>query len=670
MTNSLDASVKDPTVKLISVTLDPTNVRVKNNGTGIPVEVHPVHGMYVPELVFGHLNSSSNYDDEAGRVVAGVHGLGVKLVSIFSSEFQVSVRDARTGSSYDQTWREQMTKRTDPIIHTHNKAIPSAGFVDVRFSPVPALGALTDDVRGLMAKRALDVALAARPGVRVEVNGTKLPEMTLKRYVQMLVGEGAFLALDESGPWKVALAATDSPFVAGLVNGVTSAGAHVDHVERRLYPALAAALKAKREFKAFDLKPAMMRARFAVFVVATVDKPAWDSQTKDRCVSFNSRATADYVPSEAFIKKLAGCDAVSEMAEAERSKADKKASAKTDGKMTSTVRVPKLVDATWAGTARSGQCSLILTEGDSARSFAISGLDALGRERFGVFPLKGKPINARECSAKQLADNDEMTHLKTILGLRAGEAHTKGAGLRYGAVVILTDADADGSHIRGLVLNLLHAKWPALATSGYVKVLQTPVVRATKGTAVRDFVNLSELNAWAGTDEAKSWRLKYYKGLGTWNNSDAKKLLASTKPIAFVDGAGTEEAMQLAFDAKLANARKEWILNNVATPPVPDYTKDMSIHAFVHTDLVNFSIYSVERALPSVLDGLKTSQRKILYTVLKRNYTSLAKEIKVAQLAGDVSHLTSYLHGEASLCGAIVNMAQVKRAAPPYGPLD
>jgi DNA topoisomerase-2 len=103
-------------------------------------------------------------------VVAGVHGLGVKLVSIFSSEFQVSVRDARTGSTYDQTWREQMTKRTDPKVRIHDK--PIAGFVDVRFSPVPALGALTDDVRGLMAKRALDVALAARPGVRVEVRAS------------------------------------------------------------------------------------------------------------------------------------------------------------------------------------------------------------------------------------------------------------------------------------------------------------------------------------------------------------------------------------------------------------------------------------------------------------------------------------------------------------------
>jgi DNA topoisomerase II len=380
----------------------------------------------------------------------------------------VSVRDARTGSTYDQTWREQMTRRTDPKVRIRAK--PVAGFVDVAFSPVPALGALTEDVRGLMAKRALDVALAARPGVRVDVNDARLPDMTLKRYVQLLIGEDAFLALDESGPWKVALAATDAPCVVGLVNGVTSTGAHVDHVERRLFPALAAALKSKRDFKSFDLKPAMVRARFAFFVVATVDKPAWDSQTKERCVSFNARGTADYAPSEAFLKKLAACETVAEMVQAELSKADKRVAAKSDGRMASTVRVPKLVDATWAGTARSKQCLLILTEGDSARTFAIAGLDALGRERYGVWPLKGKPINARECSAKQLADNEEMTHLKTILGLRAGEAHAGGANLRYGGVVILTDADADGSHIRGLVLNLLHAKWPALATSGFVKV--------------------------------------------------------------------------------------------------------------------------------------------------------------------------------------------------------
>lgn len=159
-------------------------------------------------------------------------------------------------------------------------------------------------------------------------------------------------------------------------------------------------------------------------------------------MSYDSRGSATYTPSEAFVKKLVGSDAVAEMVAAERAKADKKAASKTDGRMTITVNVPKLVDAAWAGTAKSNQCFLILTEGDSARTFAISGLDSLGRERYGVWPLKGKPLNARECSAKQLSENDEMNHLKTILGLRSGETHAAGVGLRYGGIVILTDADA------------------------------------------------------------------------------------------------------------------------------------------------------------------------------------------------------------------------------------
>lgn len=659
VSNALDASVKDPTVKNVWVALTERAVSVRNDGAGIPVEVHAESGLRVPQLIFGELHAGDNFGDEE-RLVAGQNGLGVKLCNIFSSSFTVKVRDSQTGSVWECTWSNGMTKMGVPKLKLKDKA--ATGFVDVLFEPLPMMlqpsGTISQDVQSLFARRALDVALAARHGVRVSINDVKLPEMTLKRYAQLFVGGDAFLAVDEQPGWRVALASTDSPFVVGLVNGVSALGVHVDYVERRLYAALAEALKSKRDFKGVELKPASFRSKFALFVVASVSQPSFDSQTKERCVSFDAKGSLTYTPSDAFVKKIAGSEALVALAEAERSKGDKRAAAKTDGRMTSTVRVPKLVDALWAGTAKSSQCSLILTEGDSARTFAIAGLDALGRERYGVWPLKGKPINARDASAKQLADNEEVTHLKTILALRSGEAHAGGAGLRYGSVLVLTDSDADGSHIRGLVLNLLHSKWPALARSGFVKVLQTPIVRAYKGTSTKDFVNLSQLNAWAATGEARGWRMKYFKGLGTWNNSDAKKLLALARPVAFVDGSGTDEAMELAFDAKMANARKDWILANVAQPPVPNYTENMTIERFVNTDLVNYCIYSVERALPSVLDGLKTSQRKILYTVLKRGYLTQAKEIKVAQLAGDVAHATLYLHGEASLCGAITNMAQ------------
>ena len=208
-------------------------------------------------------------------------------------------------------------------------------------------------------------------------------------------------------------------------------------------------------------------------------------------------------------------------------------------------------------------------------------------------------------------------------------------------------------------MNFIHAKWPELFKSGFIKILQTPVVRATRGAQTRDFVNLNEFNAWFETAGAAGFRVKYYKGLGTWDGAAAKDLLAAASPVRVVGDDEADASMELAFDAKKADARKDWILANVATPPVPDYSvAQMTTTDFVNRDLVNYSIYSVQRALPGVKDGLKTGQRKVIFTVLQRNYIGRDREVKVAQLAGAVAELTLYLHGEASLNSTIINLAQ------------
>jgi DNA topoisomerase-2 len=236
----------------------------------------------------------------------------------------------------------------------------------------------------------------------------------------------------------------------------------------------------------------------------------FNSQTKENCTGGNYMTI--YRPSELFVKKVLASEIVGEAANAEKTRAAREMAKKTDGKKTATVSVEKLQDAGWAGTARSGQTSLILTEGDSARSFAIAGLPKLGFEKYGVFPLRGKLLNVREASAKQLTDNAEITSLKKILALKEGATHEDGDGLRYGSIIILTDSDSDGSHIRGLILNFLHAKWPELAKSGFVRVLQTPIVRATRaGGQVRDFYNLTEFNAWTASGANAGYRVKYYK---------------------------------------------------------------------------------------------------------------------------------------------------------------
>jgi len=119
--------------------------------------------------------------------------------------------------------------------------------------------------------------------------------------------------------------------------------------------------------------------------------------------------------------------------------------------------IPKLEDANDAGTKNSINCTLILTEGDSAKSLAVSGLGVIGRDRYGVFPLKGKLLNVREATHKQILENAEINNLVKILGLqykKKYENDTDLKTLRYGKLMIMTDQDQDGSHIKGLYLNL------------------------------------------------------------------------------------------------------------------------------------------------------------------------------------------------------------------------
>ena len=507
VTNCLDVAIKEGDVRNIAVTCIGNTVTVRNDGSGLPIGFHPDYPEFrVPEIVFSHLNSGSNYEaDDDERLVAGQNGLGVKLTNIFSDTFTVRLRDGKTGDTFEQTWKERMSKTTPAKVKlgkpkkeaeemaedetvVKKRAAAPGGFVEITFQPIEELLAPHGTVAGtvleeLFAARALDIAMAAPPGVRVNFNGVTLKVPSVKAFMQFFVGKDGVVAVDEHDPnWLVgvALAPKDTNgCVRSLVNGVSAnEGVHVYHVEHKLYDAIIKAAKAKREFKDVSLKPNQLKARAFLFVIARMTAVSFSSQTKENCTGGNFLSI--YRASELLVKKVLTSDIVGEAASAEKTRAAREIAKKTDGKKTATVSVEKLQDAGWAGTARSSGASLILTEGDSARSFAIAGLPKLGFDKYGVFPLRGKLLNVRDASAKQIADNVEITNLKKILALKEGAQHEDGDGLRYGSIIILTDSDADGSHIRGLILNFLHAKWPELAKSGFVRVLQTPIVRAQK----------------------------------------------------------------------------------------------------------------------------------------------------------------------------------------------
>jgi DNA topoisomerase-2 len=656
--NALDASVRDPTVTQITIIIDEDFVSVKNNGAGIPIVKKD--DVYIPEMIFGHLLTGSNFDDSEAREVAGQNGLGIKLCNIFSDKFTIYVKDSATGSTYEQTWSDGMTRMSSAKIKIKDK--PANGFVDVMFYPQKQFllpdTTISEDMRGLFLKRILDIALVARDNVTVSVNNEKFPKINLKTYARIFMQNEEFLAVCEENPaWRFAVGyVEDGPLALSLANGVSCVGEHLKKFETQLCSKIIEAAKAKRDLKGVDIKPAALKKHLAIFLICTLDSPTFDSQSKETLVSWNTARSVPLAIPEGFIKKIVNSSMLETIAKEAIEAMDKKAAKKTDGKRVSSVNVPKLIDATWAGTTKSNQCSLILTEGDSAKAFAVAGLDVLGHDAYGVFPLKGKLLNTRDATAKQIMENAEIKNIKTILGLQNGKTHDNGAELRYGNVILLTDSDVDGSHIKGLLLNFLHTSWPSLALSGYVKTLQTPLIRATKGSDVRDFFTTAAFDEWA---DKNGWRVKYYKGLGTWTSAHAKEIFKKQKPVSFLNDNTATDSLLLAFDKTKADDRKEWVRNATATPPAEvDYTRNVTVTSFINQDLVTFAIYSVHRAIPSLCDGLKPSTRKIIYTVMKRGYLTHAKEVKVAQLSGAVAELTLYLHGENSLNEAIIGLAQ------------
>ncbi len=177
--------------------------------------------------------------------------------------------------------------------------------------------------------------------------------------------------------------------------------------------------------------------------------------------------------------------------------------------------VPKLEDANLAGGADADSCTLIVTEGDSAKALAVSGLSIVGRDRFGVFPLRGKLLNVRDATAAQLTNNDTLVSLKTILGLQDGKVYNDTSSLRYGKLMIMTDQDHDGSHIKGLIVNFLHAQFPSLLhVPGFLQVFITPIVKASRGGVVKSFYTLPQYDEWVATQPGgrpSGWAVKYYK---------------------------------------------------------------------------------------------------------------------------------------------------------------
>lgn len=658
--------------------------------------------------------------------------------NIYSDEFIVETVDSKRKKYYSQHFANNMYTIDPPVIKdVTSKTKP---YTKISFKPDYkrfGIATLTTDIIALLKKRVYD--LAACTNVNTKLNNIPIKINSFEDYINMYYTKlpSPVIYQEFSERWKIGvLFDKNAGFTqVSFVNGVCTyqGGSHITHVVDQICTHLITYIKEKH--KGLTVKSSHIKENMTIFIDCVIEDPTFSSQTKEFLTSkindFGSRCEI----SPDFIKRLLKTGLIDEVIKLAEFKQMGEL-VKTDFKKTNKVsQIEKLDDAQWAGKPRKSQfCHLILTEGDSAKTFAVDGLDIIGRERYGVFPLRGKLLNVREATVSQLMKNTEFINLKQILGLKQNRKYTDTKKLRYGGgIIILTDQDVDGSHIKGLIINMFDKFWPSLLKiPNFIQCLTTPILKAFKKSDTKKlnpeiFYTISQYKTWVDQTlggDSSGWNIKYYKGLGTSTDKESKAVFSDfnnrlTKYVwetannvdidpktatgddinklnnqsddqiidddvstqdnnkddqdTEIDATDAEDAsddiedeiyenspsriaIKLAFERALANNRKNWLFAYNKDDILDTTKQNVTYSDFINKELKHFSTYSNHRMIPKLTDGLKPSQRKILFAAFKKKLEN--NEMKVAQFGAYAAETTEYIHGESSLFGAIINMAQ------------
>ena len=653
-------------VSYIDITIqDDGTIIMINDGNGIDVVKHPEYQIWVPELIFGHLRTSTNYNKEEKKIVGGKNGFGFKLVLIWSTYGQIETVDHIRGLKYVQEFKNNLDEICVPKI---TKATKTKPYTKITFKPdYQRLGidGLTPDLIALLRKRVYDISAITDKTIKVKYNSTVIPTKNFQQYVDLYIGDKtasprAYEETDSRWEYAVALTPTNEFIQVSFVNGIytSKGGKHVEYILNQITRKMVDLIEKKKKIK---VNPNSIKEQLILFVRCDIENPAFDSQTKDYMNTPMGKFGSKCEVSDKFIEKLVKMG-VMDSACAINDLKDNKVAKKTDGTKSKNVRgIAKLTDANWAGTNRSNECMIIFCEGDSAKTGVISGLSSEDRNTIGVYPLKGKVMNVRGEAVKRISENKEISEIKKILGLEMGKKYKDidavSKSLRYSKVVFMTDQDLDGSHIKGLCINLFQNEWSSLThIPGFIGFMNTPILKAKKGVQELRFYNEGEYEHWKSNNSTTGWNIKYYKGLGTSTKTEFVEYFEEKKFVGFQHTETSDDAIDMVFNKKRSDDRKYWLENIYNRKSYVDTGKELITYEdFINKELIHFSKYDCDRSIPNLMDGLKISLRKILFAAFKKRLTT---EIKVAQFSGYISEHSCYHHGEDSLNKAIVGMAQ------------
>ena len=591
----------------IIVTLHPKGeVTVEDNGRGIPVGLHPEEGVPTVQLVFTQLHAGGKFNKENGGAYAfsgGLHGVGVSVTNALSSELIVKIK--RDGALHQMTFQDgevvqELTKLGSiPKKETGSSVAlrPNPQYFDSPHIPLAELEHVLKSKAVLLP--GLTVVLRhEQPGAKYEERTWCYPdgligylqELTLgypltipifkgQKYIE---GGDEYFAEGEGAAWAITWTDEGPVWRESYVNLIPTilGGTHESGLREGIFQAIKTFMELYNlQPKGVKLLPEDLFSRASFVLSAKVLDPQFQGQTKDRLTSRDSLKLLSQTIRPSFELWLSehvelGKKLVELVIRQAQSRL--RSTQKVEKKKSSGVAVlpGKLTDCASNETAR---CELFLVEGDSAGGSAKLGRD---KDFQALLPLRGKVLNTWEVDKDQIFANNEVHDIAVAIGVdpHTWDSEVDLSNLRYGKIIIMSDADVDGSHIQVLLLTLFYRHFPQLIAQGHIYVAQPPLFRIDvpsqgKNRSPRKLYALDQDELQSILDKLRhekfkenSWQISRFKGLGEMNaeqlyettmNPDTRRILCVR--VASDVFNNTFDVMSMLMGKTESASRKAWL---------------------------------------------------------------------------------------------------------------